>query len=375
MKKENKMKKLEKIDALSIKEIELVDLDLKEIGGFEKISLKTTGVIEDLPLQSDSLNEFYEPLVRYNGKYDRKANNFTSDAKKKYIDADKEFYKKTKANMTINSGTRTVKRQAELYVLYKWHNQGNPASWPGCSYHNWGVAADMIRTDESNVVSAMKEGGWTRTVDDEGWHFECTSSPDHKKASTKIASFRKKGSGLAYKWSEQVAHFYLKSRDFNKRAPTFNRRLEAHRQNGQVLQNDIDKFNQDISRLKSRANKYNQDANHFNNELARANRMVDEINNMPGGPARDRKIREFRRLESWLSSESSRLNRESASIDRENDRLSRESSSLDVRITAFKREDDWLNKEYKSLSKIEAEIPKHQTNANNLLGKIESAVG
>lgn len=369
------MKEIEKVSALSIKEIEVVDLDIKEIGGFERLSLKTTGIINDLPPQSESLNEFYETLFRYNGKYDRKANQFTSDAKSRYVDADKEYYKKTKSNMTINSGTRTVRRQAELYILYKWHNQGNPASWPGCSFHNWGVAADMIRTDESNVVSSMKEGGWTRTIDDEGWHFECTSSPDHKKAAQKIASFRKSGSGLAYKWSEQVANFYLKTRDFNKRAPEFNRRLESHRQNGQVLQRDIEKFNQEVSQLKSRVNKYNQDANHFNNELARANRMVDEINDMPAGPARDRKIREFRRLETWLSSESSRLNRESASIDRENDRLSRESSSLDVRISAFKREDSWLNNEYKALTKIENEIPKHEASANNLLGKIESAVG
>lgn len=368
------MSDIKKTEGLSLKEIDTLSLDVKEIRNFKKLSMKTTDIVEDMFLQSESLNDFYEPLVSYNGKYDRKANQFTSDVKKRYITADKSFYNKTKKNMTIHSGKRSVNKQAELYILYKWHNQGNPAAWPGCSFHNWGLAADMVRVDESNVISAMKDGGWTRTVGDEGWHFECTSSSDHGKAAKEIAAFRKAGSGLSYKWSEQVAHFYLKSRNYNKRAPAFNRRLEKHRQNGQVLQNDIDKFNQDINALKSRINTFNSDSNHFNNELARARRMVDEINSMPDGPERDRKIREFRRLESWLNGESSRLDREGDYIDRENNRLSADSASLDRRIKAYKSEDAWLNKEYKDLTKIEKEIPKHQTNANNLLSKIDSAV-
>lgn len=102
--------------------------------------------------------------------------------------------------------------------------------------------------------------------------------------------------------------------------------------------------------------------------------MVDEINNMPNGPERDRKIREFRRLESWLNNESSRLNRESNYIDGENSRLSSESVALDRRIKAYQNEDAWLNKEYKELTKIEQEIPKHEASANNLLAKIDSAV-
>ncbi len=232
----------------------------------------------------------------------------------------------------------------------------------------------MVRVDESNVVASMNKGGWTRTVGDEGWHFECTSSSDHSAAAKKISAFRKSGTGLAHKWSEQVAHYYLKSRDFNKRAPVFNKRLENHRQTGQVLQKDIDKFNQDVANLDARVNAYNRDANHFNNELERANRMVDEINNMPAGPARDRKIREFRRLESWLNNESNRLNRESSYIDGENNRLSTESAALDRRIKAYQTEDAWLNKEYKALTKIEKEIPKHEANANKLLSRIDSAV-
>jgi len=232
----------------------------------------------------------------------------------------------------------------------------------------------MVRIDEANVVAAMNNGGWTRTVNDEGWHFECTSSPDHRTAANKIASFRRQGSGLAYKWSAQVANFYLKTRDLNKRAPVFNSRLQNHRQNGQILQGDIDKHNQDINALQVRVDTYNRDVNRFNNELARANRLVDEINNMPPGSARDRKIREFRALESWLNGESNRLNRENNYINRENGRLSANASSLNRRIRSYEDEDRWLNTEFKALEKLHKEIPKHEADANSLLTRIERAV-
>ncbi|MGB4971701.1 MAG: D-alanyl-D-alanine carboxypeptidase family protein [Cyclobacteriaceae bacterium] len=368
------MKKANKLKKLVLADIQVLDLEVKDIGSIEKITIKTTDLASDILPQGTSLNGFFAFLDDYNGKYDTKADQFTSDAKTKYVAADKEFYSRTKSNMTIYSGKRSVQRQAELYVLYKWHNQGNPASWPGCSFHNWGVAADMVRVDEKNVVESMNKGGWTRTVDDEGWHFECTSSGDHSSAAKKISELRKSGSGLAYKWSEQVANFYLKSRDFNKRAPVFNKRLENHRQAGQVLQKDVDKFNQAVANLRTRVDSYNKDVKHFNNELARANRMVDEINGMPNGPERERKIREFRNLEAWLNNESSRLEAEGNYIDAENNRLSSESASLDRRIKDYQGEDAWLNKEYKELTRIESEIPKHEANANDLLAKIESAV-
>ncbi|MBK8261108.1 MAG: hypothetical protein IPK80_07180 [Nannocystis sp.] len=108
-----------------------------------------------------------------------------------------------------------------------------------------------------------------------------------------------------------MALFYQKARDFERRAPVFNRRLEAWQADGQQLQAAMDSFNQQVQALRERTQRFNRDVQHYNSELQRARRMVDEINSMPPGPARDRKIREFRQLEGWLASESRRLDSES----------------------------------------------------------------
>jgi predicted nucleic acid-binding Zn-ribbon protein len=355
------IKELKEFDVKSLpKSIKTKKVDLKE----SKLSDHILQESEVMPLD-----------FRYNNGWDRKANAFTSDAKKRYIVADKEYHKNTGQNMTIHSGKRDVYKQAQLYIQYKYHNQGNPASWPGCSFHNWGLAADMVRTNETALISAMKKGGWTKTVADEGWHFECTTSADHSKAANKIKSFRTTRTGLAYKWSEQVAIFYQKVKDYQKRVPIFNRRLEKHKINSQQLQAEIDNFNSDLQRLKNRINQFNTDVRKYNSELARAKNLYNEIMNMPAGSARDRKIREYNRLVDWLDNESDRIDRESRAIDSENARIERWSNSLDRKIADFKREDSWLNNEYNALTKLESDIEQHKKNASELLDKINTETG
>lgn len=368
------MDKNQELNRTDLDERAELSSEVGAVAGLKLTKSKKQSELKDLLPRAGSLNGLLEEKLNYNNGYDRDADNFTADAKAKYIQADRDYFRRTGKNMSIHSGKRSVERQAELYIQYKWHGQGNPASWPGCSFHNWGVAADMIRTDEANVVAAMNSAGWTRTVGDEGWHFECTGSSDHKTAAAKIKVFRTKGTGLAYKWSEQVAFFYLKTRDFEKRAPVFNNRLQNHRQNGQILQGEIDTFNRSVSQQDARVATYNRDANHFNNELQKSRRLLNEINSMPNGPDRNRKIREYNALVSWLNAESDRLNRESDLIDRENNRLAVESRRLDVRIADFQKEENWLNTEYAALTKIEKEINAHQASANKYLTSIASQV-
>jgi chromosome segregation ATPase len=171
-----------------------------------------------------------------------------------------------------------------------------------------------------------------------------------------------------------VALFYQKARDFERRAPVFNRRLEAWQADGQQLQAAIDSFNQQVQALRERTQRFNRDVQHYNSELQRARRMVDEINSMPPGPARDRKIREFRQLEGWLASESRRLDSESGAIDAEDRRLTRESAVLDQRIRAWKTEETWLNQEHASLTQLQQQIDGHSSTAEELLTEIERAV-
>lgn len=368
------MTDLKRINTSSLKEIVTFRAKTKEISTFDGRTAKTDA-IEDLPLLPESLNNFFKPVAGYNGGYDTKANNFKPDAKERYIQADMVYYAKTQQNMQIHSGTRTVLRQAELYVLHKWHNQGNRASWPGCSFHNWGLAADMIRTDEANIVDAMKRSGWTRTVAYEGWHFECTGSDDHGKAAREIASFRERGTGLAYRWSEEVAYFYTKVRDFNERSPVFHQRLETHKQAGQALMAEIAQFKQAVTSLNERGDQYNKDLEHFNSELDRHRRLYDEIMVMEDGPERDRKIHEYNLLVTWLEGEDARLNDEFAKLERERDRLEEKDAALSQRVTAYNKEKTWLDQEHDALAKLQREVPEHETNAERLLKDIERAVG
>lgn len=332
----------------------------------------SSSTINDLLLRDSEVM----PLeFNYNNSWDRKANQFSSDAKKRYIEADKEYHKLTGTNMTIHSGTRDVYRQAQLYIQYNYHNQGNRASWPGCSFHNWGVAADMVRKHESKLVTAMAKGGWKRTVRDEGWHFECTSSPDHSKAAQKIKAFRTKKTGLAYKWSEQIAWYYQKTKDYNKRAPLFNQRLEKHQANGHQLQAEIDRYNSAMQRLKNRVDRYNSDIARFNSDLERAERLYNEIMGMSDGPARNRKIREYNQLAERLEQESNRLKREGNAIDTENAQMSSWTATLKPKIASYEREEAALVKEYKALTKLEKDIGSHQKNSAGLLKQIAQATG
>lgn len=368
------MDNTQKISPIKLTDLSEMRVEAEKLSSFKRNIPKEKNSAKDVLPISNSLNEFFETALNYNNGYDRDADEFTTDAKTKYIQADRDYFRRAGKNMSIHSGRRTVERQAELFIRYRWHGQGNPASWPGCSFHNWGLAADMIRTDEANVVAAMNSAGWTRTVGDEGWHFECTSSADHKVAASKIKTFRAKSSGVAYKWAEQVANFYIKTRDFEKRAPAFNARLQNHQQTLQVLESDIDAFNRSVSQQDTRVAAYNSAANRFNGELERSRRLLNEINSMPNGPERNRKIREYNSLAAWLNSESDRLDRESIAIDRENNRIASEGRKLEVRISAFQKEEIWLNGEYAALTKLEKEIGGHQSSANKHLKSISTQV-
>ena len=321
-----------------------------------------------------SLNDAVKLRADYNDGYDREADYFTYDALRRYISADRIYYAATGHNMQINSGTRTVGHQAQLYIDYTWHKKGNSAAWPGCSFHNWGVAADMIRVDEANVIAAMQRGGWKQTVADEGWHFECVDSPDHARASQEIASFRTNKTGLAYQWSEQVAHFYLKSYEREDRAVEYHRRFGPYQERGKHLQAELDRLTQAWSAFDVKQSKYNNDVAHFEAEFARAQQLYDEIMKMPEGPERDEKIREHEGLAVWIEEENKRLQDEYSSIEDEGAALDQQTKDWNQRTEAHNQETAWFEREYEALDTLADEIAAHETNSNDLLQQIENAV-
>ena len=331
----------------------------------------------DHPELSDvrlSLNDASELRADYNDGYDRQADYFTYDALGRYIAADRVYYSATGHNMQIHSGTRTVGHQAQLYVDYKWHKKGNPAEWPGCSFHNWGVAADMIRVDEANVVASMQRGGWRQTVANEGWHFECVDSPDHAEAFHEIASFRTNNTGLAYQWSEQVTHFYLKSYEREERAVECQKRFGPYQERAKQLQAELDKLNQAWSAFNARECKYNDNVARHEAETSRAQQLYDEIMEMADGPERDEEIREYKKLEGWIEEQGNRLQGEYSMLESEGSMLDQPTGELNQRIRVHDQETVWFEREYEDLESLADEIVDHEANSNNLLQQIENAV-
>ena len=321
-----------------------------------------------------SLNDTVKLRADYNDGYDRQADYFTYDALGRYIAADRDYYAATGHNMQIHSGTRTVGRQAQLYVEYRWHKIGNPAAWPGCSFHNWGVAADMIRVDEANVIASMQSGGWRQTVVGEDWHFECVDSPDHARASHEIASFRTSNTGLAYQWSEQVALFYSKSHKREERAVEYQKRFGPYQERAKQLQAELDMLNQAWTAFNARESKYNDNVAHYEAETSRAQQLYDEIIEMADGPERAEKIREYKELKGWISEEGSRLQGEYSMLESERSALDRQTEELNQRIEVHKQETAWFERECEDLESLANEIVDHEANSNNLLQRIENAV-
>lgn len=84
----------------------------------------------------------------------------------------------------INSGKRSVSQQVELYRAHRLkvdHGIGNgkPADNPGHSVHEYGIAIDIIRSsDEQLLKSALQSNGWQQhTNPEEAHHYTATGVP------------------------------------------------------------------------------------------------------------------------------------------------------------------------------------------------------
>jgi len=316
--------------------------------------------------------DLVEVKLNYNNAWDRKSNGLTPDARKRYMEADKSYHKMTNTNMTIHISKLDVFKQAELYIKYKYYGEGRRASWPGCSFHNWGLAVDMAHTDERIIIQSMAEQGWTQSDLETPWHFECTGSRDYEKAAKVIKSFRTSRTGLAFKWSEQVSLFYTKKEILNKRVPIFNKRLEDNKADSQRLLAELDSFNIDSQSLKVRTNRFNKDITKFNLELAKAEKLNAELTEMPDDHTKPQKTLIYERICEWLEKESIRIMEETKVIQHENKELYGWNVDLQRKIASFSREEEWLTNENRVLDKLTKEIEQHKSNATLNLMSIDS---
>lgn len=317
-------------------------------------------------------SDLAEVRLNYNNGWDRKSNGLTPDARKRFLEADKTYHRLTNTNITIHISKRDVFKQAELYIKYTYYGEGNPASWPGCSYHNWGLAIDVARADNAILVQALIEQGWIKTDEGSDWHFECTESRDYEKAAKVIKSFRNTRTGLAYKWSEQVAQYYRKRETLNTRVPVFNKRLEANKAESQRLLAEIDAFNIDSQNLKSTTNRFNKDIAKYNLEFSKAEKLENELLTITDNNTRSRKNEIYERLCEWLENEMLRIVDETKAINKINRELHDRNQHVQQKIANYLREEDWLTMENRVLEKIAKEIEQHKSNATLHLMSIDN---
>ncbi|MFN8256970.1 MAG: M15 family metallopeptidase [Bacteroidales bacterium] len=358
-----------KPEKLNFSKIEKFDLeDISTLLDAKSIS-NINDQLEDI-LGNDT--DLVEVKLNYNSAWDRKSNGLTPDARKRYMEADKSYFKFTNTNMTIHISKLDVYKQAELYIKHKYYGEGQRASWPGCSFHNWGLAVDMAHADYDVLKQAMNEQGWTQPDEQTPWHFECSGSRDYEKAAKVIKSFRNSKSGLAFKWSEQVACFYNKREILNKRVPIFNKRLEDNKSFTQILLSEIDSFNIDSQGVKSRANRFNKDITKYNLEFSKAEKLNAEIISMPDDQPNTQKMTAYKRICNWLEMEFLRINDETRNIESENHLLLERSVELQRKISECARQLNWLAEENKILEKLAKEIEQHKSAATLHLMNIDS---
>ena len=334
--------------------------------------LRSTGSIAEVPQTRGPLTNLLRSSSKYNNNYDAQANGFSKDSKNRYIKADNKYFSITQTNMDIHSGTRTVRRQAELYIQHEWHGRGNPASWPGCSFHNYGVAADMVMIDKDNVTLAMNSTGWTGTKSHEKWHFECTASGDHDKAADKIKKLRRTRTGLAYRWSEQTAHFFQKTEESKGRKRILDEGTERYHQVTEALLAESRRLGRIRDELNGRIDEHNRAVDVFGVKHKRAKELYDDLVNNPESPNYDDKLREYEELLDWLEAEENRLAAESAEFDGQKELLDKQYADLKSRMDERQRMVPVLEEARDAWFAVNREIADHERKAENLLGQIES---
>jgi predicted nucleic acid-binding Zn-ribbon protein len=329
------------------------------------------------------------PLV-YDGRYDPKADELEAISKANFIKSDEAYYRATNGgkHIKINSGRRTVRHQADLWIGYREGRPGyNKANLPGCSLHNYGTAIDIIR--EGNVdwiEEALNKYGWERTVDDEGWHYECLVSPAHARVKPTIDSLR---AGKAGQWAQ--AYFDARKQEEEQGAI------------GARLRPRIDKFNSDIDAFNAAAQRHNSEAeswkaqieqwkadraalqvriDNFNQRVAYANDLAQKVNQLPPGDERNRLYNEWQQLSQQIEAERpgldaavQALNQRASALDQEGQRILDNKQKLEAELARLKQEQQGIESEINKSNELGRKASDNRNKMVSLLSEIEQIVG
>lgn len=330
------------------------------------------------------------PPLQYDGKYDAKANELEAVSKAKFIQADEAYYRATGGgnHIRINSGKRTVRHQAELWIGYREGRPGyNPANLPGCSLHNYGTAIDIIREGRVDwIEAALNRYGWKRTVDDEGWHYECLASPAHARVQPTIDSLR---AGKAGQWAQS----YFQARRYEEEQATlgmqlqpriekykgevesFNRAVDRHNSEAKTWLAQVEQWKSDRAALQVRIDSFNQ-------RIAYANSLAERINNTPPGPERDRLYAEWVQLKQQLDAERpvleaavDAINKRAAALEHEGQRLQNQKQALETEFARLQKERQAIATELDRFNDLGRMASENRNRMETLLTEIEQIVG
>ena len=333
---------------------------------------------------------FIKPLADYAGPTSPNLDTLNQNAVALFVEADKSYFAATGRYLQIESGRRTVNRQAELYICWRLGQAGcNPADIPGASVHNYGFAIDIRSSTESAVVNALAGNGWTRTVlPNEPWHWEASNADGYAAAKQRQQAMKAQGS-IARQWQAEWESARTKNDIRNKKIDTFNARLAVWQPAWDQLRVEVEQFQRDADSYNQRADRWNSDRDLFIQWITQYNSEYDalialrqRIESMPPSPERDALIDEYNRRATALNAEGARLQQVKADLEARSAILNQEHQSLQSREFDLQQRYSTLNAERESLlllrdeiERLLQEVEKHLAKAKELLDRIATTVG
>lgn len=306
-----------------------------------------------------------------------------------FVKADKAYFAATRSYLEVESGRRSVHKQAELYINWRLGLPGyNPADVPGISVHNYGFGIDIRRAGDSAVVTALSQSGWTRTImPREPWHWEATAAPKYAVARQRRAEMQAPGS-LARRWQEQWEAANAKNNSRNSKVDDYNARVAVWQPQWQQWQQDADVFKVDVGAYNQRAAQWNADRGRFDDDVDRFIAEVESlralrarIEAMPPSEERNRLIREYNSRTEAALVEQSRLNNVRNDLIHRRQILAQEKAQLEQRFQALSQRKSPLEAEANALvamrgeiDRLQREVQSHLANATTLLDELARSI-
>lgn len=329
-------------------------------------------------------------VLEYPGPNTPNLDGLHARAKEMFRRADETYYSATNGkHLVIESGQRTVQRQADLYICWRLGQAGcNPADIPGASIHNYGLAIDVQNARDEKVIAALNGAGWQRTVmPGEPWHWEPVGTPEHSSALQRQAQMKAAGS-IARNWQGEWESARSKNDKRNSMVNDFNARLQVWQPQWQQLQNDAAAFNRDVDVHNARVAELKRDMDAFNERVRRHNQEIESlrqlrarIESMPPGPARDQAIAEYNRRAQAAQVERAQIEQQRASLQARDAQLLQDKAALDRRkqelegrYARLSTERDALLRMKGEIDQLRTEIEQHMSRQRALLEQIAREV-